>query len=123
MARDGFACRDCGDSINTLQVHHCFYEKGDPWETSDGYLLTLCEPCHIHRQEIEGRYKEMLGEMMAATPTDALYALFDFHGSCAGSVLRTQTLLAAYQFKNPTMNDRIDAWFARQREAVERLST
>ncbi len=50
MQRDRFGCIDCGDSESTLNVHHCYYEKGlDPWEYDDDCLKTLCEHCHERR--------------------------------------------------------------------------
>ena len=61
MERDGFACRDCGDSEKSLQVHHCFYAKGDPWLTEDRFLMTLCCDCHQDRGELEQDAKRALG--------------------------------------------------------------
>lgn len=47
MQRDDFACIECGDSESTLNVHHCYYQKGRmPWDYPDKSLITLCEPCH-----------------------------------------------------------------------------
>ena len=68
MQRDGFKCRDCGSSHETLHVHHCHYEKGEPWKTNLRFLLTLCNECHQTRQELENDAKMMLGEIMANTP-------------------------------------------------------
>jgi hypothetical protein len=65
MERDGFACRDCGDDKSQLHVHHCFYEKGDPWETGAEFLLTLCESCHEMRGFQESDAKRMLGQILA----------------------------------------------------------
>lgn len=61
MQRDGFACRDCGDAKSTLQVHHCHYEKGEPWQTDERFLLTLCEDCHEKRGDLESDGKRALG--------------------------------------------------------------
>ncbi len=51
MQRDGFKCVACGNSDETLNVHHgrYDYENGQykPWITQDEYLQTLCEPCHM----------------------------------------------------------------------------
>lgn len=47
MKRDEFACRHCKSKEKTLNVHHCFYEKGKkPWEYKKHTLVTLCEDCH-----------------------------------------------------------------------------
>lgn len=45
MERDGWKCVACGDGSNTLHVHHVLY-SGQPWETPDSFLQTLCEYCH-----------------------------------------------------------------------------
>src|SRR4051794_39632649 len=47
LSRDEFTCQSCFDSESTLNVHHCYYERGnDPWEYPNTALLTLCESCH-----------------------------------------------------------------------------
>jgi len=47
MQRDNFTCRRCTDTETTLNVHHCYYERGAmPWDYPDASLLTLCEACH-----------------------------------------------------------------------------
>jgi len=46
-------------------VHHCFYEKGDPWDTGSELLLTVCEPCHKTRQIIEGDFKRQFAELLS----------------------------------------------------------
>jgi len=61
--RDGWKCRDCLDENETLHIHHAHYVKGDPWETPDEYLMTLCAPCHESRQKLEDEGKRLLAEM------------------------------------------------------------
>lgn len=47
MERDGFICRDCGDSDKTLNVHHLFYVKNrEVWDYPLFSLKTLCKDCH-----------------------------------------------------------------------------
>lgn len=53
LNRDDFTCRDCGDKTKTVHVHHCHYEKGEPWEIDSRLLLTLCESCHDSRGWLE----------------------------------------------------------------------
>jgi len=65
MERDGFKCRDCGNDKETLHVHHCFYERGDPWKTGEAFLLTLCEKCHFDRDSLETDGRRMLGQMFS----------------------------------------------------------
>jgi hypothetical protein len=67
MQRDGFKCRDCSSGTSTLHVHHCFYEKGDPWNTDDAFLVTLCVDCHEHRQAGESKAKVAMGRLFAAS--------------------------------------------------------
>jgi hypothetical protein len=56
MQRDGYTCKRCGDSKNTLHVHHLIYRRGlKPWEHSGDELVTLCIDCH---EDIENAYKD-----------------------------------------------------------------
>jgi len=45
LQRDRFSCRCCGDTKTTLNIHHLSY-CGDPWDSKDADLLTVCEHCH-----------------------------------------------------------------------------
>ena len=63
--RDGFTCRDCCSNEKTVHLHHCFYQKGDPWDTDEKFLLTLCCDCHESRQAIEDQIKESIGLLFA----------------------------------------------------------
>ncbi len=63
MQRDRFACRMCGDSQSTLNVHHVFYTRGaDPWDYPDTALVTTCESCHeeLHACDFGPRIVEAL---------------------------------------------------------------
>jgi hypothetical protein len=74
MERDGFACRHCGDTRTTLNVHHKYYCWGAaPWEYEEHLLLTLCERCHV---ALEERVREMSVEM--ATGRESSTSLVDF---------------------------------------------
>src|SRR5262245_45622920 len=68
LERDEFTCRDCGCTDKTLHVHHCHYEKGDPWEAKNNVLLTICDNCHKVRGELEAHAKLMLAQIMAKLP-------------------------------------------------------
>lgn len=59
--RDDFTCRDCRAKDRPLHVHHCLYEKGDPWDTDNKFLLTLCDACHDFRQAYENDTKRAVG--------------------------------------------------------------
>jgi hypothetical protein len=67
MQRDDFACRECGATEKTLNVHHTVYIKGrKPWEYEDSQLRTLCQDCHHHVTEYKGWVDEILGSMPLA---------------------------------------------------------
>lgn len=52
LNRDKFTCQLCGDTTNTLHVHHLKYLKGHkPWEYNGEDLITLCEECHNKTHE------------------------------------------------------------------------
>ena len=65
LERDEFTCRDCGAKDKTLHVHHCHYDRRDPWEMEDSLLLTLCEDCHESRGDLEATAKLCLARIMA----------------------------------------------------------
>jgi len=63
MERDGFECCDCGTGALTLNVHHCYYEKGvEPWEYPNQSLKTLCEGCHEVRHGMKLELERILSE-------------------------------------------------------------
>jgi len=65
--RDEFRCRDCKADNRPLHVHHCFYAAGDPWDTDDEFLITVCEDCHADRQVSESRARLALARLFACT--------------------------------------------------------
>lgn len=52
LERDEWMCSRCGDDKKTLHVHHLEY-NGEPWETKDKNLETLCEDCHRFEHDFE----------------------------------------------------------------------
>jgi hypothetical protein len=57
LNRDGFKCLACGDTKNTLHVHHCYYVSGrEPWQYGGKALKTLCTKCHdaVHMRNESG---------------------------------------------------------------------
>lgn len=46
LKRDKWTCQSCGDKTSTLTVHHMIYDKQEPWDMFDEFLITLCEECH-----------------------------------------------------------------------------
>lgn len=58
--RDEFTCQYCGDTEKTLNVHHLNY-NGDPWETDESLLITLCEDCHkIESDDLKIQEKRLI---------------------------------------------------------------
>lgn len=54
MQRDDFACYDCGNSDETLAVHHTYYLAGRlPWQYPTWSLKTLCSDCHNHKHRLD----------------------------------------------------------------------
>jgi 5-methylcytosine-specific restriction endonuclease McrA len=52
MDRDEWKCRRCGEKTKTLNVHHVAYFKDhEPWDTPNGFLMTLCEQCHKNNKD------------------------------------------------------------------------
>lgn len=88
LQRDNFTCRDCHAKDKTLHVHHCLYEKGDPWETDDRFLLTLCEECHKSRQLLEDGARLALGTLMSGMVRDGSHSGFDDLLGFAASLAR-----------------------------------
>jgi 5-methylcytosine-specific restriction endonuclease McrA len=76
MNRDQFTCRDCKCTTKPLHVHHCFYQKGEPWDTPSSLLLTLCFECHETRQDHEDATKELLGILFAQGDQEQCINLF-----------------------------------------------
>lgn len=59
LSRDGFKCSLCGDSKNTLHVHHFTYNNGgEPWDHESYQLTTLCESCHEKEETLKPFTKE-----------------------------------------------------------------
>jgi len=51
--RDNWTCHNCGATDKTLCVHHrIYFPKRDPWEYEDHFLMTVCEDCHLNKEEM-----------------------------------------------------------------------
>ena len=74
MQRDGFKCFDCGESTNTLAVHHAYYVKGRKcWDYPSFALSTLCADCHAYRHS-----EKVLYEDEEPSPIDPWEQIVDF---------------------------------------------
>ena len=68
-----WACEDCGGTKEQLEVHHCYYLRGnEPWEHGDNLLMCLCAHCHQRRQNLEEMAKQSLSEILRLLPADEL---------------------------------------------------
>ena len=57
----GFRCESCGDTEDTLHVHHVYYEKDvDPWNYPDEAYMVLCDRCHTKWHEMKGYIERCL---------------------------------------------------------------
>jgi hypothetical protein len=72
LERDDWKCCACHDSKTTLQVHHLFYARKDPWDYPDKAYQTLCEPCHKFRQEVADRAAARLKLWLATKSNDEI---------------------------------------------------
>jgi hypothetical protein len=72
LERDGWRCRDCKTDSASLQVHHCKYVKGDPWDTPDFNLMAVCESCHLQRQSLEREIKDFFADCFSNTDVKGL---------------------------------------------------
>jgi len=56
LEKAGWHCENCGNSDETLHVHHKQYFKGrEPWEYELGQLSVLCKTCHSDNHDEEDR--------------------------------------------------------------------
>ena len=65
IARDGGKCRDCHKKTKNLEVHHCWYKAGEPWDTSAQFLVSVCPDCHELRGIELMRAQASLGYILA----------------------------------------------------------
>ena len=51
--RDGWKCRECGDTETMLHLHHLKYTKKYPWNEPAKNLVTICSKCHKKAHKIK----------------------------------------------------------------------
>ena len=65
FARDKWTCQGCGDTTQTLNVHHRRYSSGlDPWESDDVDLITLCDNCHGEERDLRQNAEQFIIELL-----------------------------------------------------------
>jgi len=123
MQRDGFACRDCGDEKSTLQVHHCRYEKGYPWEIENQFLLTLCESCHERRGAIEKEVNRALQLAMAHMPIYAIEFRLMEQGPNSFTDWGHATVGMTLDHQGEVFREQLNEWRLRRDAAKERAKS
>jgi hypothetical protein len=84
MDRDKFACRMCGNDRETLNVHHLAYERnGEPWDTDEYLLVTLCEPCHEEFHDANPGANWIATLIQAGASWDDIHVIREYFGYIA----------------------------------------
>lgn len=84
--RDNFCCVECGNSRDTLHIHHRRYIKNiEPWDYPASLLMTVCEKCHEAFHFDTGRLT--VGEYLEST--------LRFYGADADILRRLQVVFIA----------------------------
>lgn len=65
LSRDEFTCKACGNTEETLTVHHKSYDMNrgkfvDIWDYKDEHLITLCATCHSLEESTLKMYAKQL---------------------------------------------------------------
>lgn len=64
MEAAGWACEKCGETAETFNVHHSYYEKGVmAWDYPNHSLHCLCETCHADAQETLRVLHQLIGHL------------------------------------------------------------
>ena len=87
LQRDSWKCTRCGNTENTLHVHHIKYCGKDPWDTPVEFLKTLCEFCHSLEESMKSSVPDLL-EMFKKQgwSNEQVYYLRDHLESMSGSI-------------------------------------
>ena len=75
LERDNWTCQSCRSTTKTLQVHHLYYAKRDPWDYPDSCYQTLCEDCHKTRHELTNKASDALRMSIRNVSTAKLEAV------------------------------------------------
>lgn len=84
LERDDWTCQICWNKEETLHVHHRIYSKGgEPWDTPEWALVTLCATCH--EEETAGRKEQEQSLLLGL-------ARYFFHADINGLAIGFQSL-------------------------------
>jgi len=76
-----FSCEYCGDSKNTLYVHHPAYISGrDPWDYAIDELQSLCEDCHKYQHQQIDRITNLINDIKLHHCSSGLTTLEELAG-------------------------------------------
>jgi hypothetical protein len=65
LERDKWTCQNCGETEDTLHVHHLTYRNGaEPWDYPEDQLQTLCEGCHEEESQYRAEEEALLLEVL-----------------------------------------------------------
>jgi len=75
LSQNNFTCQYCGNTKETLHVHHYIY-TGEPWEVKDGDATTLCESCH-KMQHIKNKFTDTERELFECIEIFSMHITHD----------------------------------------------
>jgi len=74
---ENWKCQECQSTTKQLTVHHSIYvNKWHLWEYPDELLLSLCEDCHLERQNVEESLRIELMKRLKRVPLKRLKIIF-----------------------------------------------
>ena len=110
LERDEWMCWNCGDTENTLVVHHKWYAKGcEPWDYEDDAFITLCDDCHAEEKEVRARNESDLLHMTrrylsTANITEVIIAIKNLVDNLPESLALDQAFTGAlWVFEKPEL--------------------
>jgi hypothetical protein len=114
LERDEWACRSCGNTENTLHVHHTHYVQGlEPWDYVDEqqFLVTLCCDCHEEESSALSSAKQSLFASLSGIGI-YLSSHIDFIANSLNHVppMSTEEVKALADHLNGLMLDRLDTF-------------
>lgn len=112
MGRDGWKCVCCGNSDETLNVHHAYYVKdADPWDYPESALVTLCRSCHEIKHDLKNHVllvfsylnKQQMEQLLGYASAQFLFEVGGFTFTLFSKYLG----LGIYDYMRPGKSDRI----------------
>ena len=98
LERDNWACVKCTDKESTLCVHHLKYH-GNPWESDNKDLVTLCEDCHEAVEALKNDCDLDKMKMLKLTSTDdGGLILFTSHNGICSMVIKHNKTIKGHNF-------------------------